>query len=364
MDEPATPDTGSETAESSNRTRRPSIAVVGGGILGAGIARNLLTPVSDPWPKPSRLVLVTRRPERAAQLRASFGRDVRVVEDTNDSWVPGDDTDVVVLARGYDEQEALARSCITSGTNVVTTTDDLGAVRNLLELDGEAEAHGVALVLGATMAPGLSCLLAKHGSELFDRVDEIHVGRLGAAGPACARSRLKALRGTAVEWRGGRFQDRAGFSGRELSWFPDPIGGRDAYRAALPSPLLLVPQFPGVERVTARLVANRRDRALAPFPVLVPPPEEGGLGAIRVELRGEKNGERLGVVYGALDRPSVAASTVAAVAALWIGRGVGVTGAVGLAGVGGTLEILTELSRRGIRAASFEGGAIRATTKR
>lgn len=364
MDEPDQP---APTTDDSRRQavgEGPSIAVVGGGILGAGIARNLLTPVSDPWIAPSRVVLVTRRSERATQLRASFGRDVRIIEDTTDSWVPGDDTDVVVIARGYDEQEALARSCVTGGTNVVTTTDDLGAVRGLLELGPEAEAHGVALVLGATMAPGLSCLLAKHASGLFDRVDEIHVGRLGAAGPSCARSRLKALRGTAVEWRGGRFQDRAGFSGRELSWFPDPIGGRDSYRAALPSPLLLVPEFPGVERVTARLVANRRDRALAPFPVLVPPPEEGGLGAIRVELRGEKDGQRLGVVYGALDRPSVAASTVAATTALWLGRGVDVAGAVGLAGVGGTLEILTELSRRGVRAASFEGGAIRAVTKR
>lgn len=342
----------------------PSITVVGGGILGAGIARNLLAPVSEPWVRPSRIQLVTRRPDRAEKLRASFGRSVRIVEDTSDAWVPGDDTDVVIVARGHDEQEGPARTCVMSGTHVVTTTDDLVAVRNLLELGGEAEAHGVGLVLGATMAPGLSCLLAKHAADLFDHVDEIHVGRLGAAGPACARSRLKALRGTAVEWRRGEWVDRPGFSGRELSWFPDPIGGRDAYRAALPSPLLLVREFPGVDRVTARVVANRRDRALAPFPVLLPPPEEGGLGAIRVELRGERNGERLCVVYGALDRPSIAAASVAAVASLWLARGSEVVGAVGMAGVGGTLEILTELARRGVRAASFEGGAIQAVGRR
>lgn len=341
-----------------------SVAVVGGGILGAGIARSLLTPVAEPWARPSRIQLVTRRSERAAQLRRSFGRDVRVVEDPTESWVPGDDTDVVIIARGYDEQDGLARSCVSSGTHVVTTTDDLAAVRTLLELDGEAAAHGVALVIGATMAPGLSCLLARHASELFDRVDEVHVSRLGAAGPSCARSRLKALRGTAVEWRRGEWQDRPGFSGRELSWFPDPIGGRDTYRAALPSPLLLVPHFDGVERVTARLAANRRDRALAPFPVLVPPPEDGGLGAIRVELRGERGGERHGIVYGALDRPSIAAASVAAVTGLWLLRDVGITGATGLAGVGGTLEILTELARRGVRAASFEGGSIQPITRR
>src|SRR5690606_16774886 len=115
------------------------------------------------------------------------------------------------------------------------------------------------------MSPGLSCLLVRHAAGTLDQVDEIHVSRHGAAGPACARQRLRALRGTAVDWRDGAWVRRPGFSGRELSWFPDPIGARDCYRADLAEPALLVPSFPGVQRVTARLAASRRDRAFAPF---------------------------------------------------------------------------------------------------
>ena len=112
------------------------------------------------------------------------------------------------------------------------------------------------------------------------------------------------------------------------------MGGRDCYRAELAEPLLLHPALPTAQRVTARLAASRRDRALAPFPVLVPPPVEGGVGAVRVEVRGERGGERATVVYGALDRPAIAAGAVAAVAAIEALGGHLPAGAGGLASAG------------------------------
>ena len=54
---------------------------------------------------------------------------------------------------------------------------------------------------------------------------------------------------------------RPGFSGRELLWFPDPIGGRDCYRAALVDPLLLAPHFVDADRtvLNTRLSLARID---------------------------------------------------------------------------------------------------------
>ncbi len=332
------------------------IAVVGAGILGARIARELLTPSPAPFKAATGVEIITGRDDRARTLRSSFGRSATVVTSLDDvDPISGDDVKVVVLARESGRQLAIARESLLRGRHVVATSDDLGEVEDLLDLDAIARSTGTTLVVGAAMAPGLSCLLAAHAAELFDRVDEIHIGRAGAAGPGCARQRLKALRGTAVDWRDGDWVKRPGFSGRELLWFPDPIGARDCYRAALPDPALLVPAIAGVHRVTSRIAANRRDRALAPFPVLWPPPVEGGLGAVRVEVRGEANSQRRNVVYGALDRPAVAGAATAAVTALWLASGVASPGATGLAGLGATLPILTELSRRGVRAAAFDG---------
>ncbi len=337
------------------------IAVVGAGILGVRIARELLTPGPDAAPTNSGVTLVTRRGERRSQVASSFGSQVRVVLDRDgvERALSAADVATVVVAREAGQQLEVARSQLAAGRHVVCTSDDADEVRALLDLDGLARDRGVRLLVGAAMSPGLSCLLVRHASTELDVVDEIHVSRHGAAGPACARQRLRALRGTAVDWRDGAWVRRPGFSGRELSWFPDPLGARDCYRADLAEPALLVPQFPGVQRVTARLAASRRDRAFAPFPVLVPPPDEGGIGAIRVELRGsvgpgsqgEPAGARRVVVYGALDRPAVAGAAVAAVAALRApDEGVG---ASGLAGVS-PLPFLVELARRGVRAAAFE----------
>ena len=45
--------------------------------------------------------------------------------------------------------------------------------------------------------------------------------------------------------------------------------------------------FPDAVRISARVSANRRDRLTAWLPMLSPPHREGGVGAVRVEVRGD-----------------------------------------------------------------------------
>jgi hypothetical protein len=242
----------------------------------------------------------------------------------------------------------------------VSTSDSVDDVRGLLDLDAEVREHGGSVAVGAGFSPGLTCLLAVHAASAFDEVDEVHVAKVGAGGPACARQHHRAFGGSAIDWRDGEWIDRRGGSGRELAWFPDPIGARDCYRAALPDSLLLAAAFPTAQRITARVAANRRERFLAGLARLRPPRGEGGPGAVRVEVRGRRGGERAVEVYGAMDRPAVAAGAVAAVAALQVTAGhARRTGAAGLAELLDPLAVLQELRSRGIRAAVFEGSVER-----
>ena len=176
-------------------------------------------------------------------------------------------------------------------------------------------------VVGAAFAPGLTCVLARLAGQGMAKVDEVHVARVGTGGPSCARHHHRSLGGVGIDWRDGGWVRRPAGSGRELCWFPEPIGAEDCYRAALPDALLLVPAFPGVARVTARLAANRRDRLTARMPMLRPPHPEGGLGAVRTEVRGERDQGRSVQVLGAMDRPAVAAGAVAALSAVWAADG-------------------------------------------
>jgi hypothetical protein len=120
--------------------------------------------------------------------------------------------------------------------------------------------------------------------------------------------------------------------------------------------LLLAPHFPDVSRVTARVAATRRDRFTSWLPMLIPPHPEGGVGAIRVELRGRVGIRREIKILGAVERPAVAAAAVAASAAVAIiADTAGGPGSRGLAAVDDPAAIVRDLARRGVQAQEFEG---------
>jgi hypothetical protein len=264
--------------------------------------------------------------------------------------------DAVILASPTGTHFRPAREAVERGISVVSVSDAIEDVQLLLTLHETARRRGCTVVVGAGFSPGLTCLLARFGARSFSAVDELHIAKVGTGGRACARQHHRALSGTAVDWRDGEWVRRRGGSGRELSWFPEPIGGRDCYRAALPDAILLVPEFPGVSRVTARLGATRRDRLTMHLPMLTPPHPEGGPGGARVELRGWRGDAREVAVYGVMDRPAVAAGAVAALAArAAVDGSLFAPGAAGLAHVADPVPMLRDLAERGIRAAVFDG---------
>jgi saccharopine dehydrogenase-like NADP-dependent oxidoreductase len=332
---------------------RPSlvrIAILGVGAVGARAARQLAS-----TPEVELVTMADVDPRRAASAEASIDDAERVrARPVGPGWAEGADVAILATPSGHrGETERL----LEAGIRVVSAGHGLDEVRALQALDAEAVERNLAVVLGAGFGPGLTDVLAAHAASTFDAVDEIHITRRGTGGPACARQHHRALAGESVEWRDGAWVRRRAGSGRELVWFPDPVGPSDCYRASVPDPLLLVAAFPGVSRVSARVAANRRDRLTAHLPMLRPPHRETGLGAVRVEVRGRRGVARDVTVLGAIDRPAVAAGAVAALAALALARGEVAPGVRGLAGAVESVPFLAELARRGVKAAAFVGDA-------
>lgn len=327
---------------------RPRVAVIGIGAVGTRLARQLVSS-----PDIGTVVLREPRQEHLAMVATSLGPTAVIDREPASAPI---DAEIVVLATDPGGHGDLAAAFLARGQHVVSTSDAIDDVEALLALDGVAAAAGRTVAVGAGFAPGLSCLLAAHGADDFDELDEIHVAKVGTGGPACARHHHWALSRSAIDRRDGALVRRPGGSGRELCWFPDPIGAIDCYRAALPDALLLAQRFPDVARVTARMAATRRDRLTMRLPMLWPTHPEGGPGGVRVELRGRRGGATDVVVYGAMDRPAVAAGTLAAVVVSEIVAGrVQRPGAGGLAELFPARPLLAELRRRGVRAAVFQG---------
>ena len=296
--------------------------------------------------------------EEVAVVDTDGARQAAIVESSGKKAVAGSvagDADAVLLAGPCGTHAALAREHVAAGRPVVSTSDSIDDVRALVALHDDAVRQGVVVVAGSAFSPGYSCVLARHAANSFTTITEVHVARSGTGGPACARQPHDALTGQALDWRDGAWQRRRAGSGRELCWFPDPIGAQDCYRAELPDALLLEPVFPGVERVTARLSATRRDRFSAQLPMLRKPHPEGLVGATRVEVRGTRDGTTDALVLGALDRPAVAAGATAALALRWAVSGRLPTGAGGLGRLDDPVAFLSELVIVGIKAAVFEG---------
>ncbi|MEZ5168088.1 MAG: hypothetical protein R2695_16975 [Acidimicrobiales bacterium] len=286
--------------------RAMKVVLFGAGATGARVARQLRSS--------GRIELVEVRdtdPAVAADLVARLGKGSAVGRGTEIDAA----TDAVVVATAAGSQFELARAAVHRRVPVVATSNQMSEVRRLIGLDQEARHGHVAVIVGAGFMPGLTGLLARHGAGGFDHLDEIHVAKVGTGGPACARQHHRALSSAALDWRDGKWTRRAGGSGRELAYFPDPVGGRDCYRAGLPDALCSSRSSPvSIGSPPARL--PRRDRLTAPLPMLRRPHPEGGIGAVRVELRGRVGVERRVVVLGAVERPAVAAAAVAASAAL------------------------------------------------
>lgn len=240
-----------------------------------------------------------------ARVRRQLGLTAHRVVDR------AEQAEVVVLATP-DPHSDHAAELLSAGRHVISTTGAVEDVRQLLDLDRLAEGVGATLVVGAAASPGLSGLLARLLAARLAACDELHIAVHGTAGPACAREHHRSLSRRAIGWHDGRWVDYAGGSGRELVWFPEPVGGRDCYRAEMADPILLQRAFPDVDRISARTAATRRDRLTARLPMLSPPHREGGIGALRVEARGaDHRGGRSSAILGAAELLGTAAAAVA-----------------------------------------------------
>ena len=139
-------------------------------------------------------------------------------------------------------------------------------------------------------------------------------------------------------------------------WFPEPVAGRDCYRAALADTLLLVPLVPGRD---AHHVAHFGDAARsddgAGSRCCARRTPKGVQAPCASSCAGAETAPTRSRSSGAIERTAVGAAAVAATAAAWTVAGRFPPGAAGLAAVVEPREFLADVMDRGIRVYSFDG---------
>lgn len=165
------------------------------------------------------------------------------------------DVDAVANAAPYHLNLTVTKAAIKAEKNLT----DLGGVYYMtlkqLELDNEAKSAGVTVVLGCGLAPGVADILAKHGADKLDRVDEVHIWYGDRSfEPAkykwSFRTVLEEYTKGPVIYENGEFKRLQPFSGKQLVKFPHPVGERPCCYA-LYSGLATLPRTidKGVQRI-------------------------------------------------------------------------------------------------------------------
>ena len=322
--------------------------VLGAGAVGTKVAQQLLSSNTV-----DKILLRDIAPEKLGIASKTLGSRVEV---EHFPFPQNMDADVVVVASPRGTQLEAVKKAISLRRPTVVVSDGLSETVSILNLEKEAFELGVPVVVGTGFAPGLSCVLSAYGKTLLEQTEEIHVSKMGTGGPACALVHHRALSRMSFGWREDKWDKRLGGSGRELLWFPEPVGPQDCYHAALSDPILLHNAFPDVLRISAKMAATRRDRFTAFFPMLTPPHNEGGIGAIRVELRGTKNGVQENIVLGVSEHPALAAASVTALTTEYLlKQKINLNHMSTLAVIVEPSEFLSELTKRSIAVEIFEG---------
>jgi len=350
-----------------------TVLLVGAGAVGRRAARQLAeTDDVD------RILITDRAPGAAGDVAEAMGERAEAIDWSPDRPVPAG-VGVVASAIGGAAERAVFQRAVEAGVPAAGCADDADTVRSVLDLDDAAREAGITLAAGCGLAPGLADVLARHAVEALEVVDEIHVARAGSAGPACRSAADRSNHGPVLEWRDGAWTRHRAGTGRQLVWFPAPVGGLDCHRAGTGQAALLLDAFPTLTRATMRIASPLGAaspvpglRGLGNIPVVSallagrPAPRrrdpDGDWGAVWVEVRGRRGRSEEILVYGAVDRMAFAAGAVLGVAALWLaGLGaapVAATGAHGLAALVDPVPFLSELARRGVKAAVFEGASV------
>ena len=188
-----------------------AIGVIGTGVTGSRVVEHLVATSSLPILLHDQDLYLA---QRLAAVHQSHSAQVSVVDFETVAMAS-----VVVLACGS-PHAPLAQKLIGRGASVVSLSDDVSDVMNLLKMHDVVLAKNKTLVVGAAASPGMTGLLLSSLQSNFDTIDEAHVALHGTGGPNCAVQHHRALAGQSIGWHDGEWLRRPGGSGRELCWFP------------------------------------------------------------------------------------------------------------------------------------------------
>jgi len=204
------------------------IALLGAGIIGAVVARDLAT-----WDRPEEVVVGDLDGDRAALVAKEHGFDHRRVDVREaaslDAFLAG--ADVVVNAAQYQINLPVMEGALRAGAHYTDLGGLFFTTRKQLEFADRFRQAGLTAVLGIGSCPGIANV---HAGDLAARMDTVRSVIIYNGATVDPSDSLKwpyslwtifdEITERAMVFRGGEFVDLDPLSEEEMFFFREPIG--------------------------------------------------------------------------------------------------------------------------------------------
>ena len=204
------------------------IALLGAGIIGAVVARDLAT-----WDRPEEVVIGDLDGNRAREVAAEHGfesTEVDVRDEVSlDAFLAG--ADAVINAAQYEINLPVMEGALRAGAHYTDLGGLFFTTRKQLELDERFRQAGLTAVIGIGSCPGIANV---HAGDLADRMDTVRSVKIYNGATSDPSESLKwpyslwtifdEIVERAMVFRGGEFVDLDPLSEEEMFPFRDPIG--------------------------------------------------------------------------------------------------------------------------------------------
>jgi len=166
--------------------------------------------------------------------------------------------DLVVSAIGpfYKYASKVTKASIAAGVNFIDINDDYDATKEVLSLNEEAKKVGVTAVIGCGGSPGMTNILAKYGADKMEKVDDIRIfwaeSGIDPTGPAAVNHWFHITSGDVPMFIEGNWVNVKALSGPEVVEFSPPLGKIEVRYTGHPEPVTLPLYIKGVKNVTIK----------------------------------------------------------------------------------------------------------------
>ena len=227
----------------------------------------------------------------------------------------------------------VVNAAIKAKVHLVDICDDYDSTSKVLELDSVAKDAGITVISGLGVSPGATNILVKAAADMLDEPEEVHIALLMGApdlgGVAEISHRFHSMYGKVPTFQDGKFVEvRAFVDGKETVEFPKPFGRFEVFHIGHPEPITIPRYMKKVKYVATKCALNPHsikdvivslgdmgfssEEPLDVKGASVTPLDFAAafvyklsgqirgvpkMGAIRVEVRGMKNGKKTGIIF-------------------------------------------------------------------